>query len=185
MVSGYSVRPPGKFPSPVRIAKTNFCPKWSKQTTAGVVGTSGSRPFQRRPRFPVYPILGKSSFPQVGVGRGQPFCFISLQACRVVALLRTGRAAGGSRVRPRGLILGPGWARSWGWCHQPQLKYFSWCKPYFRGGFGAVATKAENTVSAQPAHPGAHKRPSWLTGAQTSRNGRWILPTQRRTFFKL
>ena len=42
--------------------KMNFCGKWSERTAAGVVGTSGVRWFQPRPRLPVYSTLRKSSF---------------------------------------------------------------------------------------------------------------------------
>ena len=40
----------------------NFCAKWSKRATAGVVGTSGRRWFQPRPRFRAYSTFRKSLF---------------------------------------------------------------------------------------------------------------------------
>ncbi len=45
-----------------QLGKMDFCPKWGKRGTGGVVGTGGSRWFQRHPRLPVYSTFRESSF---------------------------------------------------------------------------------------------------------------------------
>ena len=70
----------------------NFCGKWSKRTTAGVVGTSGSRWFHPRPRFPGYSAFGKSWFSH----RGQQ------------STARSGQQSTVRHVQPAGLPPSPG-----------------------------------------------------------------------------